>query len=78
MLLGADFLRAHRLLVAHSQRKIYFTYAGGTVFQETRALKGGSDPRAFKGMGAEGTTCSKDADCEGVLKCLSDRCARPN
>lgn len=32
MLLGADFLRAHRVLIAHSQRKIYFTYAGGTVF----------------------------------------------
>ena len=33
MLLGADFLRAHRVLVAHSQRKVYFTYAGGPMFQ---------------------------------------------
>jgi len=33
MLLGADFLHAHRVLVAHSQRKIYFTYVGGPVFQ---------------------------------------------
>lgn len=32
MLLGADFLRAHRVLIAHSQRKMYFTYTGGTVF----------------------------------------------
>jgi hypothetical protein len=32
MLLGADFLRAHRVLIAHSQRKMYFSYAGGTVF----------------------------------------------
>ncbi len=32
MLLGVDFLRAHRVLVARSQRKMYFTYAGGTVF----------------------------------------------
>ena len=32
MLLGADFLRTHRVLIAHSQRKIYFTYVGGTVF----------------------------------------------
>ncbi len=32
MLLGADFLRAHRVLVAHSQRKLYFTFAGGPVF----------------------------------------------
>jgi len=33
MLLGIDFLRAHRVLVAHSQRRMYFTHAGGTVFQ---------------------------------------------
>jgi predicted aspartyl protease len=32
LLLGADFLRTHRVLVAHSQRRIYFTYEGGTVF----------------------------------------------
>jgi clan AA aspartic protease (TIGR02281 family) len=36
MLLGVDFLRSHRVLVAHSQRKIYFTYAGGPVFQVNR------------------------------------------
>jgi predicted aspartyl protease len=34
MLLGMDFLRAHRLLVSHSQRKIYFTSNGGAVFQQ--------------------------------------------
>jgi len=38
MLLGADFLRAHRTLVAHSQRKVYFTYVGGPVFQVGPAL----------------------------------------
>ena len=32
MVLGVDFLRAHRVLVSHSQRKLYFTYSGGTVF----------------------------------------------
>ena len=32
MLLGADFLRAHRVLIAHSQRKMYFEYVSGTVF----------------------------------------------
>ncbi|HTQ00356.1 MAG TPA: retropepsin-like aspartic protease [Casimicrobiaceae bacterium] len=36
MLVGYDFLRAHRLLVAHSQRKLYFTHSGGTVFQPKR------------------------------------------
>lgn len=33
MLLGLDFLRAHRMFVSHSQRKIYFSYVGGPVFQ---------------------------------------------
>lgn len=32
MIVGADFLRAHRLLVAHSQRRMYFSYVGGPVF----------------------------------------------
>ena len=38
MLLGADFLLAHRLLVAHSQRKIYFTFAGGPVFRHANQV----------------------------------------
>ncbi len=42
MFLGADFLRAHRVLVAHSQQKLYFTYIGGPVFQ-------GRDPASDKG-----------------------------
>ena len=44
MLLGADFLHAHRVLVAHSQRKLYFTYAGGPVFQLTGPLETRKDP----------------------------------
>ncbi|HXV01282.1 MAG TPA: retroviral-like aspartic protease family protein [Caulobacteraceae bacterium] len=32
MLLGADFLRAHRVYVALSQHKIYVSYVGGPVF----------------------------------------------
>ncbi|MEE3623130.1 retroviral-like aspartic protease family protein [Nitrospirillum sp. BR 11752] len=35
MLLGLDFLRAHRMFVAHSQRKVYFSYVGGPIFQVT-------------------------------------------
>src|SRR5205823_12094090 len=34
MLLGLDFLRAHRVYVAHSQGRLYFTYAGGSVFSD--------------------------------------------
>jgi tetratricopeptide (TPR) repeat protein len=32
MLLGADFFLSHHVYVANSQRKIYFTYNGGPVF----------------------------------------------
>jgi tetratricopeptide (TPR) repeat protein len=32
MLLGADFFLSHRVYVARSQHKIYFTYNGGPVF----------------------------------------------
>jgi predicted aspartyl protease len=35
MLLGADFLDAHRMLIARSQNMIYFTYLGGPVFDLT-------------------------------------------
>ncbi len=33
MLLGADFFLSHRVYVAKSQNKIYFTYNGGPVFR---------------------------------------------
>ena len=32
MLLGADFLRSHRVLIATDQSTLYFTYNGGPVF----------------------------------------------
>jgi hypothetical protein len=41
LLLGADFLRTHRVLVAHSQRRMYFTYEGGTVFPPSPARRCG-------------------------------------
>jgi predicted aspartyl protease len=33
MLLGADFLRAHHVLFAVSQKRFYFSYVGGRVFE---------------------------------------------
>jgi tetratricopeptide (TPR) repeat protein len=35
MLIGADFFLSHRIYVASSQRKLYFTYNGGPVFDLT-------------------------------------------
>ena len=33
MLLGLDFVRAHRVLLSRSHNKVYFSYNGGPVFQ---------------------------------------------
>jgi tetratricopeptide (TPR) repeat protein/predicted aspartyl protease len=35
MLLGADFFLSHRIYVANSQRRLFFTYSGGPVFNLT-------------------------------------------
>ena len=32
MILGRDFLRAHRVLISTSQERFYYTYLGGQVF----------------------------------------------
>jgi clan AA aspartic protease (TIGR02281 family) len=39
LLLGQDFLRAHRVLFAMSQRKVYLAYLGGDVFTRGTALE---------------------------------------
>jgi len=39
VLLGTDFLRAHRVLVSRSQRKVYFSYIGGQIFPATPTLE---------------------------------------
>jgi predicted aspartyl protease len=36
MVLGEDFLTAHRVLISHSQHKIYFSYIGGPIFKPHR------------------------------------------
>jgi hypothetical protein len=33
MILGADFLRAHHVLFALSQHRLYFSYLGGNIFE---------------------------------------------
>lgn len=39
VLLGADFLRAHRVLFAMSQQKLYISYIGGEPFGQRRKLE---------------------------------------
>ncbi len=45
MLLGADFFLSHRIFVANSQHKLYFTYNGGPVFDlRTASSKSAAPP----------------------------------
>ena len=48
MILGADFVRSHRLLFANSQHRLYFSYLGGEVIQVPRpaALAAATAPAA--------------------------------
>ena len=46
MWLGVDFFLAHRVYVANSQHRLYFTYNGGPVFDFSAARKGIPDSAA--------------------------------
>jgi hypothetical protein len=50
MLLGVDFLRSHRVLVSHSQKRMYFTHNGGPMFASSRP----ADAKGDVSPGADG------------------------
>jgi len=55
MLIGPDFFLSHRIYVASSQRKLYFTYNGGPVFDLRRtAAREGSDSGTEAAPGTAG------------------------
>ena len=57
MLIGADFFLSHHLYVANSQRKLYFTYNGGPVFNLT-AFPGPGGDHTPAGPASPATTSS--------------------
>ncbi|MFC0083303.1 aspartyl protease family protein [Dyella flava] len=57
MLLGADFILAHRMFIANSREKIYFTYNGGRVFAFATAPSDGDK----SGVGAAAGETPKTA-----------------
>jgi len=63
MLLGADFFLSHRVYVAKSQGKIYFTYNGGPVFKlgATALSQAGAAPPAPSAPKPDDTVAPKDA-----------------
>lgn len=62
MLLGVDFLLAHHMFIANSQRKAYFTYNGGRVFSYADA----------PGDGDKSATGSAGGEKESALSTASD------
>jgi tetratricopeptide (TPR) repeat protein/predicted aspartyl protease len=51
MLIGADFFLSHRIYVANSQHKLYFTYNGGPVFNLSGAKYAQALPQPGPGPG---------------------------
>lgn len=58
MLLGTDFFLSHRILIARSQNKIYFTYNGGPVFRLDSAARVAQAADAPKGSAATAADAS--------------------
>jgi tetratricopeptide (TPR) repeat protein len=63
MLLGADFFLSHHVYVANNQRKIYFTYNGGPVFNlaSSAAVAGSGAPNNSSAPGAAQPAASEAA-----------------
>jgi predicted aspartyl protease len=76
LLLGADFLRAHRVLFAMSQSKLYFSYTGGEPLGQRKGLedwmlqeanKGNSDAQlVLAGLYQRGDGVAQDAQQAGA------------
>ncbi|MBD8872552.1 aspartyl protease family protein [Rhodanobacter sp. DHB23] len=64
MLLGVDFFLAHRIYVANSQGKVYFTYNGGRVFSLAQA-PGDSKPDVTAADAADAPRTADDYALRG-------------
>lgn len=77
MLLGADFFLSHRVFVANSQDKIYFTYNGGPVFNlkaadaKVDAKPPASGPEDADALARRGTASAARHDYDGALADLT-------
>ena len=58
MILGVDFMLAHHMYIANSQRKLYFTYNGGRVFSLDTASIGAHESAAAATNNGEPKTAS--------------------
>jgi tetratricopeptide (TPR) repeat protein len=71
MLIGADFMLSHRIYVARSQNKLYFTYSGGPVFrlEDAQPAPRPSDvPKAPPPPAAEAPAGDEPKDAAGYAR----------
>jgi predicted aspartyl protease/Flp pilus assembly protein TadD len=61
MLIGIDFFLSHRIYISKKQRRMYFTYNGGTVFARSSRDKAASIPSAPNEANANSADAPKDA-----------------
>ena len=71
MLLGDDFFLSHRIYVANSQRKLYFTYNGGPVF----ALNGSR--KTPSGAAAVNPAAGGDTTAPDTARSIAESTAEP-
>ncbi|MBV8681992.1 MAG: aspartyl protease family protein [Caulobacteraceae bacterium] len=68
MLLGADFFLSHRIFVANSQNKIYFTYNGGPVFNLRPQFAASGPPTASPNLSAPQAAAASAGAAEDAPK----------
>jgi tetratricopeptide (TPR) repeat protein/predicted aspartyl protease len=70
MLLGADFLLSHRVYVANSERKLFFSYLGGPVFNldEDSGASPAQQQAAAPPPAVPGAPPEKPTDAEGFAR----------
>jgi len=82
MLIGADFLLSHRVYVANSERKLYFTYLGGPVFNLDQGQAEGQRTTTASAPTSEppipGAATDSPADAEGFARRAAAFDARHN
>ena len=66
MLIGADFFLSHRVYVASSQRKLYFTYNGGPVFNLAATVQRGAAASVDNAQAADESADSGNATVDAA------------
>ncbi|AIF46045.1 hypothetical protein HY57_01570 [Dyella japonica A8] len=62
LLLGVDFILAHRMFIANSTKRVFFTYNGGRVFTYADAPADGAKPDGDHATGGSGTASKTAGD----------------